>query len=274
MRGESRPGQQEVRGRATEDLAGRETERTVRDTPDDTARIRTEIARTREDMSETIDEIQDRLSPRNLMSHARETVKEKTVGRVKQAARNVGQSASELAEQTRDVAAGAAENVRHNPWPALLIGGGTAWLLIDGARRQRGKQARGRDSVEYDLDEMTDYDESSAPRRAYGYDTGRYETGRFAETGVRRTTTQFQQLLQRNPLAVGAVAAAVGVAVGLALPETERENRLMGDARDTLVEKAQGAAQGAVEKAKQVAGDAAKEVAGEAVKQVTEPRRR
>jgi ElaB/YqjD/DUF883 family membrane-anchored ribosome-binding protein len=274
MSGDSRTRQDELRGRTTEDVVGRGREDAIRDTPDETVRIRTEIARTREDMSETIDEIQDRLSPRNLVSQAKESVKEQTVGRVKKAARNVGESASELVDQTRGAASEVPSTVRENPWPALLIGCGTAWLLFDSSRRYR---ASTESDYAYDYEgsgTMNEY-ESSAARSAYNYGSAGYEphTGRTgyqprAGAQLRRASWRFQELMQRNPLVVGAVAAAVGVAVGLALPETERENRLMGEARDSLVERAQDAAQGAVQKAKQVAGDTAQQVAGEAAKQV------
>ena len=48
--------------------------------------------------------------------------------------------------------------------------------------------------------------------------------------------------MEHNPLAVGAVAMAVGAAVGLALPETRREQELMGDARDRVVDNAKSMA--------------------------------
>jgi ElaB/YqjD/DUF883 family membrane-anchored ribosome-binding protein len=81
--------------------------------------------------------------------------------------------------------------------------------------------------------------------------------GRTAYT-AERVEDQFQRLLWENPLAVGAVALAVGAAAGFALPQTERENQLMGEARDTLVEQAQSAAQEAMGKAQQVASEVAR----------------
>jgi ElaB/YqjD/DUF883 family membrane-anchored ribosome-binding protein len=220
-------------------------------------------------MSETIDAIQERLSPRNLASQAKASVKEATVGRVKQAARNVSDSASNIAESTKETAVDVAESVRHNPWPALLIGAGAAWWLIDRSRRSAYDRRTAVIDYEHD-DGTTGYYQAAGvdPSAAYGfgdvYDT-RYTTRRSAWNGASR----IRELLQRNPLAVGAVAATLGIAAGLAIPETERENRLMGETRDNLAERAKDAAQGAVEKAKQVAGDAASEVAGEAARQVT-----
>lgn len=75
-----------------------------------------------------------------------------------------------------------------------------------------------------------------------------------AQYQAQRIEDRFQVALVENPLAVGAIALAVGAAVGLAVPQTRREHELMGEARDTLVERAQSVAQDTVEKVQQVAG--------------------
>ena len=69
----------------------------------------------------------------------------------------------------------------------------------------------------------------------------------------RQATTQLQYWMEHNPLAVGAVAMAVGAAVGLALPETRREQELMGDARDRVVDNAKSMANNAVDRATEAA---------------------
>lgn len=78
-----------------------------------------------------------------------------------------------------------------------------------------------------------------------------------AQHQARRVEHTFQGSLDDNPLGVAAVALALGAAIGFGLPQTRRENELMGDARDTLLEKAQEAAQNTAEKVQQVAGDVA-----------------
>jgi ElaB/YqjD/DUF883 family membrane-anchored ribosome-binding protein len=70
---------------------------------------------------------------------------------------------------------------------------------------------------------------------------------------TRQATTQLQYWMDRNPLACGAVAMAVGVAVGLALPETRREQELMGDARDRVVDRTRVMANRAVDRATETA---------------------
>ena len=75
-------------------------------------------------------------------------------------------------------------------------------------------------------------------------------------TGVQyqtqRTEGQFEQLLLEKPLAVGAAALVLGMTVGFILPKTEQEDRLLGEARDTVVGKAEQIAQETFEKVQQV----------------------
>ena len=60
-------------------------------------------------------------------------------------------------------------------------------------------------------------------------------------------------MLEDNPLAVGALALALGTAIGLAVPETQREHRLMGDMRDNLLDQASSKASETFQKVQQVA---------------------
>jgi hypothetical protein len=71
-------------------------------------------------------------------------------------------------------------------------------------------------------------------------------------------------MLRETPLTTGALALGLGAAVGLAVPETRKENEVMGEARETVVEKAQEKAQEAQQKVQRVAEEvqgAAKEEA-------------
>ena len=59
---------------------------------------------------------------------------------------------------------------------------------------------------------------------------------------ARRVEQGFQRTIHDNPLAVGAAAVAVGAVIGFALPRTQQEDALMGEARDGLLHQAEGAA--------------------------------
>jgi ElaB/YqjD/DUF883 family membrane-anchored ribosome-binding protein len=76
--------------------------------------------------------------------------------------------------------------------------------------------------------------------------------GEQARYQAQRASGGFQRMLRENPLAVGALGVGVGAAVGLAIPETAKEHEVMGEDRDTLVEKAQDAQ----ERVQQVAQEA------------------
>lgn len=74
-----------------------------------------------------------------------------------------------------------------------------------------------------------------------------------ARTQVRRAKTGFWQTMEANPLMVGAATLALGVIAGLAIPETEKENELMGETRDRLFEEVKEAGQQTLEKGQHVA---------------------
>jgi len=66
----------------------------------------------------------------------------------------------------------------------------------------------------------------------------------------------YDHYIEENPLAVGAVALAVGAAIGLAIPATRYESEVMGEYSSQLLDKAQDAAGGLVDRVKEVAAEA------------------
>ncbi len=73
----------------------------------------------------------------------------------------------------------------------------------------------------------------------------------------------YNHYIEENPLAVGAVALALGAVVGFAIPLTKKENEYMGEYRDTVLEKAQTTAQDALGSVKQMASEAQKVITDE-----------
>jgi uncharacterized protein YjbJ (UPF0337 family) len=84
-----------------------------------------------------------------------------------------------------------------------------------------------------------------------------------AKYQARRAKTGLWQTLEENPLIIGAATLAVGVIAGLLIPETEKENELMGETRDRLVEEVKEAGQQTLEKGKHVAEAVADKVKDE-----------
>jgi ElaB/YqjD/DUF883 family membrane-anchored ribosome-binding protein len=83
---------------------------------------------------------------------------------------------------------------------------------------------------------------------------------------ARRVERRVEHMVEENPLAAGMVAAALGFAAGLVIPETQKEHEVMGEARDRLVHKAQHA----VHEAKDTARDVARETASATAKKAVD----
>ena len=89
----------------------------------------------------------------------------------------------------------------------------------------------------------------------------------YAQWQAQRARSWLEQTWEDNPLLVAGAALAAGALIGLSVPETQMENQLMGDARDSLVEKAQGVAEDTVQKAQDTATKAAHQVEHQAQQQ-------
>jgi len=70
---------------------------------------------------------------------------------------------------------------------------------------------------------------------------------------AQRAGSEFERMLNENPLAIGAVALAAGAVAGLVLPSTQVERRYVGEARDKVVEQAESAAHQALDKVEEQA---------------------
>jgi hypothetical protein len=247
--------------------------------PDRTSEIRRDIERTREDMSETVDAIQDRLRPRNIAANAVDSVRNR---------------ASETARDIADTEP--VQYVRANPIPTAMVGvgiAGLAWLAFGGREarysgsrmRPRGVDWRRSNAGYYEVDdyrqtgrtETVAFDHESAerysPGMSYtedlrsGWQSGTDRASHLASDVSRRarqTTERTRSSLQRtwnaNPLLLGAAAAVAGALVGLAVPETEREHQLMGETRDNMVEGVQQTVRDKVEQVQQAATKAVSQV--------------
>ena len=235
--------------------------------------IEREIEQTRSRMSRDIDELGDRLRPDNLKEEAKAAIK------------NVAHDAvSNVGEQARRTGSRLAEAIRENPLPVIAVGAGVTWLLtkrsssdISGDRMARyaytgpdrrqggswqqssGIKARVGEAVS-GVKETVSEAASGIAGRASDLASGTQErVGEFGGQARRRTQrvkTNLQHAAEENPLIVAVGAAVVGLALGLLIPGTERENELMGETRDKLVDRAGETA----ERVKEAAVEAGREV--------------
>jgi len=351
-------------------------------TSTDTAAIRADIEQTRANISDTVDAIQQKLSPSTMVSQAADSMRDATRERMRQVADVAGDTANRVADTTRQVSNRAVGVARENPWataaavagvgalawwltsrrssdvddfdyeyddellddvseeslyyddfdteegrglmdkmrgnavPLVVAGVGLGWWLYSRQSGRRATNGSGYAAETYDrswteaegygadagsyrsFDRSPDWSEtasdtaskaanrvkgavSSAADRARDAVSGAGERARgvMADAGdrakhvvddmgtrtrqyanrassqvgdaTRKAGTQLSYWMDRNPLAVGAAAMVLGAAVGMALPESRREQQFMGDARDRLVDRAQNLAGDAMDRAKQ-----------------------
>ncbi len=247
----------------------------------ETAEIKSEIARTRVEMSETLGEIQERLRPDHLIQQARETVTEAATGKVRNIMQSAGETATIVADQTKYAGRSVADYVRNHPVQVAVLAGGVTWWLLRGRTASddwEGASEGWQDGQGYS--EGYSYSEdrpltakvgdlaSSAKETVGEYASSARDTvGEYAEsarTGARRAgervriaarsasqsarhglqtaSTSVDDWVHEYPLAAGAIAVAVGAAIGLSAPSTEFENRTMGERRDQALERARIAA--------------------------------
>jgi hypothetical protein len=187
---------------------------------------------------------------------------------------------------------GVFDRVREHPVPAALATIGLSWLAFAGNDRNRGRtRSYGsgysyRETAAYGSDNNTagrwteaDDDDSltqkatdvasSTSDSAERIASRASEYAGDAADSVRRTGRRaqngFERIMRDNPLLVGAGALVLGAAVGLAVPETERENELMGEAREDVMNRAQEAARNAVSQVQNAVGGAVMNAASEAI---------
>lgn len=280
--------------------------------------IESDIERTRADFSSTIDAIQSKLTPSELMDQAVNYALTTTPGAF---------------------GANLVHSVRDNPIPVALIGVGIAWLMAaskqSDIRARMPRQRVTRRAVYYPDVEVA-YDgpadtegsgegilhraasktsETGRDLRNKASETGRDLRNKASDVGQRlsgsasemsgrardmsqsarmrlqesaeaararmsdmgqrsqqqyyRAKDRFDQLLDEQPLVVGALGVAIGAALGATLPNTRREDELLGRTRDDLLGRAKETALEQAETVKQTAQRVA-QVAKQEVERVKE----
>ena len=237
-----------------------------------------DIATTRSAMSQTVDELGDRLAPASVADRAGEAVREATIGKIETKVNDVTNAASDFAsnagQTAQEAGSGIVETIRRNPVPAAMAGIGLGWLWMnrqparttwstgrpmksswaaadDGWQRAdrdlsgngnsgRSIGDRARD-VSSSVGDAADNARRAAEDRLDDLGTNASRAADSVGTTASQAVTQAQQTIESNPLAFGAIALAVGTAIGLALPATQTEKRVMGQAGGRLIDQVESA---------------------------------
>jgi len=237
--------------------------------------IQREIERTRIEMSETIGEIHERLRPDHLLQQAKDGMKEAATGKVKNIMNSAGETAYVAAQRARGAGNHLAWYAKEHPIRIAITLGVIAWWMLRG----RGTPAYlGASDTSWDQDEYgstqpglrdkvgamastareTVGEYASTAKQTVGeyassardtvneYAASAASTAKVASRRVRSAagtaTTATNDWVQENPLVAGALAVAVGAAIGLACPATDYEDRAMGETRDQALARARNVA--------------------------------
>jgi ElaB/YqjD/DUF883 family membrane-anchored ribosome-binding protein len=237
------------------------TERDDYDRPDE---IERRIENTRQRMSEDISAISNKLRPRNLAAQAGEAITEKAkdtgnglLGMVRGnplPALAVGAGIAWLVYSARrGDSGGESDYMQRNEYTGVerRVGG---YQNMTGFRRrfddfegqsriERVKQTASR--IGSDVSEKA---HELTHRAGEVADTAKEKAGELADSareravqikgGAQRGLRKLDRETHEHPLRVAAGAAIAGLALGMLLPSTRKENELMGSARDDLMDRA------------------------------------
>lgn len=182
-----------------------------------------DIARDRAEISETIDLIARKFSSERLKGMVREEVRE-----------------LDGYDRVRDLSDSLFKTIRENPIPAALASTGLILLLAKGEERFRA----GREEAGVKGEELRSRAEG---KRAEVAGRAREARERISgKAGAAKGT--LQEAFRGNMLTAVAAAFAIGAVAGLVLPETRKEEDILGQAADTMKETA-SEAEGDVKKA-------------------------
>ena len=225
--------------------------------------IENEIEHTRAEVSATIDAIQSKLTPGQLM--------DQTMGYLR-------------TSLPADFGSNLSRSIRDNPLPVALVGIGLAWLMMGGqpGRRNGLREAEGFD---YEFEDTAAglggaragaagerlkarASELSARAREVA-DSVSEKVGastesarvRLTELGSRsreryqRARGSVNHVIEEQPLVLGAIGLAVGAVLGASLPRTRQEDQWMGETRDRLLDSAKQNAREQMDSARQAVED-------------------
>lgn len=216
-------------------------------------------------------------------------------GAMESAREVVSDAVSEASDTAKGVGSVIVETIKENPVPAALIGIGIGWLYMNAQKQGAPRRYPGdyaylpryeegssvRETLGHAKDKVGDaagqvqdkvgqvagqvQDKAGQVAGQVQEKAGqtvsqvREKAGQLTDQAQERAQAavgSLEQMVEENPLSVGAMALLLGAAVGLAVPETRKENQLMGEARERLVSQAGEKAQDVVDKAKSVAQEA------------------
>jgi hypothetical protein len=179
------------------------------------------------------------------------------------------------------------DQIKENPMPLAVMGLGLAWLMSGSSRKsddggyeryrgyseprsfgsqsERGGGMRERmhglgdkatDALSEAKDRLSDMGASAGDRGRQAFQTLGSAASSAADRAAQygdQAKQAFGNVLEREPLIIGALGLVVGAAIGASLPNTAVEDRAVGPLRDKVLDKGKDLAQDGLQQASDVA---------------------
>lgn len=229
--------------------------RSNEDAAKDPSQLEREVEQQRREITNTIQQLEDRFSSREIYNQAAAYVR----GHGGEFAENLGNS------------------VKSNPLPVVLTSIGLLWMMVgqrspstayeyqtreSGMGKMQGKASELKEKVSSAMERVSPFkreaSDSSQDIRSKAASTGQHfrDSTRQARKGFSRsmssTRSNFEHYLQEQPLALGALGIALGAIVGASLPRSQMENRALGDVSERDRSKVSEMAEKGYEKASEM----------------------
>lgn len=211
------------------------------------AEVERDVEASRGNLDRTVDALREKMTPGQLFDEA-----SRAMGGAGQ------QVLSKFVEQAKE-----------NPMPLAVMGLGLAWLMTNSGKTHAAAtpsygaayafSAPGSDLSDkvHAVGDKAGELVSGAREKVSEASASIGELGRSAANRASQYTDKaqrsFTQILEREPLLMGAAGLLVGAAIGAALPPTDVEDRLVGSLRDKVVEGGKDLAQSGLQQAGEVA---------------------
>jgi len=189
------------------------------DIPDDsvdaeTEAIREDIEQTRAEMARTVDEIQARLTPENIVEHVKEAAKETAsdaIDNVKQTVHDatvgkVENMVNSVSESARETSSGLMGIIKENPIPSALVGLGLGWLYMKRQNNPNNKQSQGPQAFAVTTGYMPAYPYAAVAPAPVTYAPTGYKSSSASNSGGGGIVDKIMQ----NPIPVAIAGASLG----------------------------------------------------------------
>jgi hypothetical protein len=234
------------------------------------ATLEREIDQTRAEMNQTLNALERKFSPGEFLD----------------------QGLTYVQQHGGQLLGGVGDTIRQNPMPALVTAAGLVWMVLASNRPKSALKAR---TVDYEYDPPAqEYNQTDSnvtenkpgvlaqarERIRSGAETTRQKltsskevvasglgrTAGTAQVQATRVREGFNSILEEQPLVLGALGIALGAAIGAALPRTEQEDRLLGEASDAAMSRVKETGSESLNRIKETAtrvGEQAKQAVSE-----------